>query len=368
MSTRAHRHPARTLATRLLTTQALVIAAMALTVMVVAVSIGPPVFNAHMAQTGHSDQPLVLQHAREAFFIAGFTALAVGSVVAGLGALALSRRLTHRFTDGLDALQAGADRVATGHYDQPVDVPELAELSAVASAFNQMAAELDSTETRRRRLLTDIGHELRTPIATIQLTLEGWAEGIVEPDAEVLAALRAQSERLARLAADLRDVSAAEEGRLHIQPVATTTTEVIDAAVQAATTRFAAAGVHLTTRITDLPLYADLGRIGQVLDNLLSNALRHTETGGRVAITTTSSAVSTAITVTDDGEGIAAEDLDHVFERFYRADAARSHRLGQGTGVGLAISRAIARAHGGDLTGDSAGQGRGARFTLTLPR
>lgn len=357
-----------TMARRLFLTQVALVAAMTFTVVVVAAVVAPPVFLEHLRRAGHAGQPQVLLHAQEALLYAGLTALGVGVVVAGLGALALSGGLTRRITRGLDALSRGAERVAAGHYDEPVAMPVATrELDAVAGAFNTMAVEIASTEARRRRLLMDVAHELRTPIAAIEVTLEGWQEGVVEPDEDTLAVLRGQSRRLARLADDIRDVTAAEEGRLSFHRESTSTGALVAAAIAAAAPRASDGGVRLRTLGADRRLLADPGRIVQVLDNLLANALRHTPPGGTVTVTTGGDDRAVRITVADTGEGIDAADLPHVMERFYRTDAARSRRDDRGSGVGLSISRAIALAHDGDLTVTSAGLGHGATVTLTLP-
>ncbi len=354
---------------RLILGQSLLVLGMAVSIVAAAVLIGPRVLDDHMRRAGHGDQPAVLQHAQEAFYSAGMQSIGVGLLVAAVGAIAVTLVTTRRLSRWLSALSRGAERVSAGHYEQPVSLSHASpELERVADAFNGMAAQIETTESRRRKLLTDVAHELRTPIAAIDVTLEGLEDGVIAPGDQAYATLRAQSARLARLAADIRDVSAAEEGRQHISLRRTTAGELVEVCIREWAGRFSEAGVALRCSVDDdAEVDVDRARIEQVLDNVLANALRHTPRGGRVEVRAVPVAGRVAIVVTDDGEGISAEALPHVMERFYRADPARGRADGSGTGVGLAISRAMARAHGGDLTAHSDGPGRGATFTLSLP-
>lgn len=357
------------MARRLLVGQALVVLGMAVSIVVAALLVGPAVFNEHMRRAGHGDQPDVLEHAQEAFFSAGLQSIGVGLLVAALGALLVSVITTRRLGRWLDALSQGARRVSGGRYDQPVELGGTSpELERVADAFNGMSTQIQTTETRRRTLLTDVSHELRTPIAAIDVTLEALEDGVLTPGPESYATLRAQSSRLARLASDIRDVSAAEEGRLRLIVKAVSPARVVEGSAHHWRQRFEDAGVTLRHHPrTDITVAMDQRRIAQVLDNLLANALRHTPAGGNVELATLADNGDVVITVSDDGDGIELTALPHVMERFYRADPSRTRTDGSGTGVGLAIARAIARAHGGDLVARSDGPGSGATFSLTLP-
>ena len=357
------------LARRLLVGQTLVVTGMTASIVVAAVLVGPAVFNEHMRRAGHGNQPDVLEHAQEAFYSAGLQSIGIGLLVAALGALVVSLVTTRRLGRWLDALSSGAVRVSTGRYDQPVQLAGSSpELERVAGAFNGMAAQIQTTESRRRSLLTDVAHELRTPIATIDVTLEALEDGVLIPGPGTYATLRAQSARLARLASDIRDVSAAEEGRLRLATAIIGVADVLQGSANQWAQRFQEADVTLRHMGgADVPITVDRARIGQVLDNLLANALRHTPAGGHVEVGSSFRDDFVVIDVVDDGEGIGPAALPHVMERFYRADPGRCRADGSGTGVGLAIARAIARAHDGDLQAHSAGLGRGATFTLTLP-
>lgn len=356
---------------RLLVAQVTVALAVAAAAVVAGSVIGPRAFSEHLRQVGHVDEPAVLFHAEEAFRSAGLWSLAVGLGVAAVGAVALSLLAARRLTVAVTRLADAADRVAAGDYDHVVPPPGIGrELDALASGFTTMAGRLREVEATRVRLLTDVSHEMRTPLATIDVLVEGIEEGVVTPDRATIDALHDQVARLARLAPDLRDVSAAEEGRLGLHPVPLDAGVLVAEAHGRFAPRFADAGVRLVEAGggAGLALSGDPARLGQVLDNLLANALRHTAAGGTVTLATRAEHDSVVVEVADTGEGIGAADLPHVFERFYRADASRERRDGGGTGVGLAISRAIAVAHGGTLTAASGGGGRGAIFALRLPR
>ncbi|MDO5737392.1 MAG: HAMP domain-containing sensor histidine kinase [Propionibacteriaceae bacterium] len=357
------------IARRLLVGQGWVVLGMTASIVVAAALVGPAVFNDHMRRAGHGGQPDVLEHAQEAFVSAGLQSIGVGLLVAAVGALLVSVVTTRRLGRWLDALSRGAARVSAGRYDQPVELAGSSpELERVAEAFNAMSAQIQTTEVRRRTLLTDVAHELRTPIAAIDVTLEALEDGVLVPDADTYATLRAQSARLARLASDIRDVSAAEEGRLRLHVETISIADVVEASAQQWGQAFDEKGVALRHDVgMDVDIQADRARIGQVLDNLVANALRHTPAGGHVEIRGSLTGGRAVIAVIDDGEGIDPTALPHVMERFYRADPARTRADGSGTGVGLAIAEAIVHAHGGTLVAFSGGPGRGATFSLSLP-
>ena len=351
------RNPRGSWGRRLLWTQMAVVAAMAATMVLTALLVGPAWFRMHMLEAGHA-QPDVVEHAQQAFHDAGLVSLAVGLGTAMLAALGVATVLNRNLSRGVEALVDGAQHVAAGHYDQPVMMTSASpELAQVADAFNHMASQIASTEQTRRRMLTDLGHELRTPLAATQVTLEGLQDGVVDFTPANVEILLRQNQRLAALAADISEVSRAEEGRIPLSLSHQDLDQIVTASVAAARHAYDAAGVTLHAQtVPGLRVDVDAARIGQVLDNLLRNALQHTVGGNRAVVR-----------VTDNGVGIPTEALTHVFERFYRVEDTRTRDVDGGTGVGLAISRAIARAHGGDLTAHSDGPGHGATFALTLP-
>jgi signal transduction histidine kinase len=355
------------LTTRLLVSQIAVSVAMALTMIVVAMIAGPPLFDAHMREAGHNN-PDVLAHSQEAFNTAGTLALLIGLLIAGTGAVVVSVVVSRRLRRSLDDLADIARRISQGDYAQRVADPDSRELASLADSFNVMASRLDSIETSRRRLLTDLAHEIRTPLASIEVCVESLEDGALEPGPEAWHILTSQAERISRLADDLGQVSAAEEGRLNLALEPADPNQLVREAVAAAAEGYGRKGVALTLdpAPTTPTVRADPARIAQVLGNLLSNALRHTPEGGRVTVQVVARDAVVEIQVSDTGDGIAPEHLPHLFERFYRADLARDRDSG-GTGVELTISRAIALAHGGQLTASSTGPGRGSDFVLRLP-
>jgi two-component system sensor histidine kinase BaeS len=355
------------ISTRLLIAEALVLSAAVLTAGVIAALIGPPLFHQHMLRADSNPNPSEMRHVEEAFQTAGAISLGVAMLAAAAIALIVTWYLTRRFQAPLTKLTHAALEVAGGRYNTKVpDKGAGPELDSLANAFNSMGTRLSATEDTRRRLLSDLAHELRTPIATLNAYLEGLDDGIRDWDQQTRAVLGDQVSRLALLAEDIDAVSRAEEGRLTLVPDTMSVVSVIEAARLAVHASYAAKGVSLRIgHVIDQPVTWDRARILQVLTNLLENARRHTPAGGSVEIAATKAKGLLMITITDSGTGIAAEHLPHIFERFYRADTARD-RQEQGSGIGLTISKAIVEAHEGTLSAYSDGLNRGARFVVRL--
>lgn len=353
--------------TRTFLTLALVVTAGVLTAAVVALVVGPPLFHEHLVELGGAVGPAEMEHAEAAFVDAGVRSLGVGLVVALALAIALAWMETRRLRRPLDALTAAATHLEAGDYTARVAPGATSpEFDAVAEAFNDMASRLHSTEESRRRLLSDVAHELRTPLATLAAELEAIIDDVLPWDRENQEVLTQQVERLRTIAQDLDDVSRAEEGRFALDRQELALTELVEPALAASAGRFRAKGVSLTIDLGPGTVWADPQRVGQILSNLLDNALRHTPSGGQVTVAARTGRDETTVTVSDTGDGLAPEQLAKVFERFYRADAARARDAG-GSGIGLTIARSLALAHGGSLSAASAGPGRGSTFTLILP-
>ncbi|MGV9747706.1 sensor histidine kinase [Rhodococcus zopfii] len=353
---------------RLLAAQTLVVLGGALSAWLVAAAVAPGLFHNHLQQAGIEHVSTEAAHVEEAFASAMIISLAIALLVSVLMALAVSWYFTGRVQRSIAAVATSATDIAGGRYSSRLSGPGLGrEFDQLAETINRLADRLDSIETTRRRMLSDLAHEMRTPLATLDAHLEALEDGIRVADTETLTILRSSTSRLERLAEDMGAVSRAEEGRLSIDPIATDTATLVATAIRAAGDRYAAKNVALIDRVErPAAVTVDADRIGQVLGNLLDNALRHTPTGGAVTVTADAGDGWAGITVTDTGEGIAPEHLGHLFDRFYRADTARRHQEG-GSGIGLTIARALVEAHGGTLTASSAGAGAGARFTLRLP-
>ncbi len=357
------------LAGRLFAAQALIALTGAITLGLVAPVVGPAIFRSHLDQvSGHIDTETT-RHVEEAYASASAVSLGVALLAALAAALAVSAYVARRVAHPVGQLAAAAAEVTEGRYEARVAVPGMGrEFDAVAQAFNAMAQRLADVEATRRRLLADLGHELRTPVATIEAYVDAAEDGVAVAGEDTWAVLRAQTGRLRRLAEDIAAVSRAEEHQLDLRPRRVPAADLLAAAVAAAQPRYATANVTLLQRIGGDAgeVDADPGRIGQVLGNLLDNALRHTPPGGYVTAAVDRDAAEVRFTVSDTGEGIPAEHLPHVFERFYRADPARDRARG-GSGIGLAIVRAIVTEHGGRVAAASAGPGAGATFTVALP-
>jgi two-component system, OmpR family, sensor histidine kinase BaeS len=358
----------RGFATRLLLAQGLVLVTGALTTWLVASAVGPSIFHDHLAQAGVPHTSTETRHIEEAFSAALLISLGVALLAAVLAALAVSWYFSRRVQRSLGAVADAAGQIAAGRYSARVPAPGLGtEFATLADTYNALAQRLESTEATRRRMLADLAHEMRTPLATVDAHLEAVEDGIRVVDDETLSVLRDSTRRLRRLAEDIGAVSRAEEGNLAFQPHRIDAAQLATAAAAAAADRYADKGVTLHSDPRPAgPVPVDAERIGQVLGNLLDNALRHTPTGGTVTLTCRRVDHWVEYTVTDTGEGIAAQHLPHLFDRFYRVDTARDRDHG-GSGIGLAIAKAMAEAHGGGISATSPGPGRGAVFTLRLP-
>lgn len=292
-------------------------------------------------------------------------AAALAAVVTGAGAsLFVSRRIVGPIQRMLSATR----RVSAGHYEERVAVEENDELGSLSESFNDMAAALQATEQQRREFVADISHELRTPLSTLQGYMEGLIDGVIEPSEETWGLLYTEAERMRRLVEDLQQLSQAEAGQLTLDAKPISPEEPIARSTESMLPLFAEKGIALESEVPDgLPeVSADTDRVVQILTNLLRNALRYTPAGERVTVEAGASGDEVRFTVRDTGAGIAPEHLPHVFERFYRAEKSRS-REGGGSGVGLAISKALVEAMGGRIRVESQGPEKGASFSFTLP-
>jgi two-component system sensor histidine kinase BaeS len=303
---------------------------------------------------------------RSAFGDAVGSALLLGLGAAVVVALAASLLLATRLSRPIDALAAASRRVARGDYTQRVP-PAGGELGDLATSFNEMAATLQSTEERRRDLIGDVAHELRTPIASVRGYVEGLQAGVFAPGPDAWRVLDEQTARLERLVDDLALLWRADSRDLRLE------IEALDGPTLLADTRerhrvtAAARSIDLILG-TVLParLRADRVRVAQALDNLVANALRYTEAGGHVVLELAVDDRWVVLFVRDDGPGLSREQAARVFERFYRADPSRSRDAG-GSGLGLAITRSLVEAMGGSVAATSAGAGRGTTFFIRLP-
>lgn len=319
-------------------------------------------FGGPMGQMGNPSRGSV----RSAFLSALNTALVVGLLASVAAAAVAAALVTRRLLRPLEAVRAATRQIAAGRYDASVPAPAEPELAALAADVNTLAGALAETESRRTRLLGEVAHEMRTPLTALDGYVEGLIDGVFPAGPETFTSLTEELRRLHRLADDLSSLSRAQEQRLDLHPVDADLAELARRAAARLEPQFDDAQVTLVVDAdTQMPAHVDPDRIFQVLSNLLGNALLATPARGTVTIAARRLADHCEVTVTDTGVGLAGEDVERVFERFYRAPG--QPRRSAGSGIGLTIARGIARGHDGDVHAFSAGRGQGASFTLTLP-
>ncbi|MGZ4587377.1 MAG: sensor histidine kinase [Mycobacteriaceae bacterium] len=304
---------------------------------------------------------------RSAFLSALNTALIVGVLASIAAAAAAAAAVTGRLLRPLDAVRAATRQIAAGRYEGKVPLPSEPELAALAGDVNTLAQALSDTETRRTRLLGEVAHEMRTPLTALDGYVEGLIDGVFAPNPDTLASLSEELRRLHRLADDLSSLSRTQEQRLELHPVDADLAELARRAAMRLSPQFEDAHIALNVRADRaLPVRVDPDRITQVLTNLLGNALLATPAGGTVTVTARDvHGGEGEVVVTDSGVDLSEEDIEQVFERFYRVPG--QPRRSPGSGIGLTIARGIARAHGGDVMASSTGRGQGATFSAVLP-
>ena len=296
-------------------------------------------------------------------------ALGYAVLAAVLVAVVVSILFSRSIVAPLRAMMSASQRIADGRYDERVSVSGSDELAQLAERFNRMAEQLERTETMRRQLIGDVSHELRTPLTAIGGYMEGLTDGVLPATPETFEQVRVEASRLSRLVDDLQELSRVDAGsyRLDVHPVTLST--LLETTVKRLSHQFDEKQVTLTRRLSpDLPpVLADEDRITQVLTNLLGNALAYTPAGGEVTVSAVKTGDKMLVSVKDNGLGIPAESLTHIFDRFYRVDKSRSRAAGGGSGIGLTIAKALVEAHGGRICAESPGEGQGSSFSFTLP-
>jgi len=313
--------------------------------------------------------PLYSTTAPETIFLRAVTrAVLMVSLGMGIVALALAAFVSRQITAPLRRLAAAAYQVARGDLTVRVPVEGEDDLGQVSMAFNRMALSLAQQQHLRRQLMADIAHELRTPLSVIQAQAEAILDGVFPASPENVKPIHQQALLLRRLVEDLRELSLVEAGEMKIEH------EPLDLAALAArvvagvrtTAEEKGVQVDLTMASETVPVLGDAQRLEQVLLNLLSNAIRHTPSGGKVMVRVWAERGQGFCEIRDTGPGIPREQIAQVFERFWRADRSRSRRTG-GTGLGLAIARKWVEAHGGRIWVESP-PGEGAIFTFAIPQ
>ena len=308
----------------------------------------------------------VLDPAEEEFLGSVSQSALIGGGIASGIAFLLSALLITQVLSPLRLLSRATERIAHGDLPQRVTLKARDEFGRLGESFNRMIDNLRRSETIRQTMTADIAHELRTPVTIIQGSLEAILDGVYQPTTETIAPIYEEILHLGGLIDDLRDLALAEAGELRLDKEPTDlvalveqVTETVRASVEQVPTLYVEADSAL------LKLSVDPKRIHQVLSNLLSNALRVTPRDGEIRVELSRQGEEVELRVSDSGPGIAAEDLPHLFERFYRGDRARSRSAG-GSGLGLAIARQWVEAHGGRIWVENRETG-GARFVVRLP-
>jgi len=292
--------------------------------------------------------------------------LIVAAVIAALAGVIIGVGMARTLSKPLSKLAQAARAFAAHNWNERVQVGGTEEVAEVAFAFNDMADSLQKAETLRRNLMADVAHELRTPLTVLQGNLRAMLDGVYPVERSEIATLYDETRLLQRLVDDLRELALAEAGqlKLNVQPI--DLAPIIRSTVANFMPVADERGLALDAKIDRaIDVRADADRVAQVLRNLIANALWHTHQQGRITVTAQRSANNVRVSVTDTGEGIAPEDLLHVFDRFYRTDRSHTRHNG-GSGLGLAIAKSLVEAMGGQIGVESELRS-GSRFWFTLP-
>jgi signal transduction histidine kinase len=358
----------RKLSSRLLLANLAVLAAGALSFAVTFRLLAPEIFGRRVgaggppADRGQGNGPGsagLIETFNDSVDIALLVSLGVGIIVAAVIAWLVAQWLAEPIAE----IRTTTRAIADGNYNERASGGDIDELDALAHDVNQLAETLAHTEQKRARLISDVTHELRTPLASIDGFVEGAVDGVFTNE-EMYEAVTDETARMVRLVEDLSVLSKTSEGALAIERTPVHLHDLARSTVVRLRPRFTDRDATLTEVVEAAPVVlGDEGRLDQVLTNLLTNALGHIDDGGSVAVTVDQDGDTASITVTDDGSGIGPDDIDHVFDRFFRGTDSQRR---SGTGLGLSVARGIARAHGGTLTATSPGPGQGATFILTV--
>jgi signal transduction histidine kinase len=308
--------------------------------------------------------PVLQVYFENIFWQRTLTTLLAGAIVGVVAGILSSRWLTAP----LNRLQKAVQAISRHQLNTRVPEKGSLEVKSLARSFNQMAAELEAGEALRRNMLADVSHELRHPAHLLQGNLQAIQDGVYPLSMQEIERLSAQAQHLTTLVNDLYLLAQAEAQQLPLHRQSADLVALLQRAIEPYQTRAAGCQVRLDFQPPAEPLFADVDvmRLRQVIHNLLDNALRHTPPGGEVRLALQAEAGQVSIRITDTGDGIPADQIEHIFDRFYRDDAARSRSDGSGSGLGLTIAQAFVQAHGGTI-GLQSVPGEGSTFIITLP-
>lgn len=292
-----------------------------------------------------------------------------GVATSALVASAVAFFVTGRIVAPVKEMQSASERIASGQYQGRLNPQAPGEIGELARSFNEMAQALEDTERQRVELLGNVAHEIRTPLSSLHGYVEGFQDGVFQADEETLDACQRQIARMERLVEDLSLLSRVETGQEAVEPQVVKANSLLEGVMAGFRPQASSKGVSLTMNPAPeaLMVFADPQRTGQVLNNLVANALRHTPAGGKIELSVQASASNNLLfRVVDTGEGISPQELPHVFTRFYRADKARTRDPERGSGIGLTIAKRYVEVQGGRIGVDSQ-LGHGSSFWFTLP-
>jgi two-component system, OmpR family, sensor histidine kinase BaeS len=297
--------------------------------------------------------------------------LLYGALMAAIIALLLGVFLSRTLTRPLRELTRATQAVSEGDLSQQVPIRSNDELGELGKAFNKMSSELSRSVNARKQMTADIAHELRTPLSLILGHAEAVHDGVLPPSRDNFEIIREEATRLEHLVNDLRILSLADAGELSISPQTVEPGRLLQDVASAYQYQAQQKNISLELDIVSplADIEVDPGRITQVLTNILDNALRHTPEGGKIVLSARDANVGDQIelVIQDSGPGLPAEDLERIFDRFYRTDASRQRENSGGSGLGLAIAKSIVQAHGGQLTAESE-PGNGLKIIVSLPK
>jgi signal transduction histidine kinase len=264
-------------------------------------------------------------------------------------------------------MSAAANRLAKGDYTQRVVVDRNDELGDMATAFNQMASELAQQEEIRRQMMADVAHELRTPLSILRIDLESMEDGLMEANPENIRHLQSEVTYLSNLVEDLRMLSMADAGDLKVEKTRIELNSLVREMIerQQNTARDRKIALSATYSQQEIFVLGDTQRLSQVMVNLLSNAIQHTPPAHEILSRIDISGKMAIVSVTNTGSWIATEDLERIFDRFYRVEQSRNRNHG-GSGLGLSIARSLVEAHGGKIWAESI-EGKSTTFKFSLP-
>jgi two-component system sensor histidine kinase BaeS len=288
--------------------------------------------------------------------------LIVGGLVAGALSVGMGLVITRRTLRPITALTDAARDLRAGDRSRRTTVEGNDEIAQMAQAFNELVDSLEREDEVRRAFAADVAHELRTPLAVLRSQLEAVQDGVIEPGTAVFGSLHDETLRLGRLVADLEMMTSADSAEFDLHPSPVDLASVVSGAVAGLGHRFDEERLQLVSRTRPVVVSGDKTRLQQVVTNLLTNAVKFVPPGGAVVISTQRVGPWAELTICDDGPGIPTEDLDHIFERFYRGHQVRTG----GSGIGLAVVAALVQAHGGEVTASNQANG-GACFRVRLP-